>query len=158
MTSAMQAILSSWSIDPALTFGVSLCGVIYIRGWTILHRLTPALFPRWRLLSFLAGLVSFWLAVNSPLDTLSGLVLSAHMVPPLLLLMVAPPLLLLGAPVLPRLRGLPRSLARDGIAPFLHWMPLRKMAHLLMAPAACWILMATTLCAWHIPAAFELAL
>src|SRR5258707_15879722 len=32
------------------------------------------------------------------------------------------------------------------------------MAHLLMAPAVCWVLMSTTLCAWHIPAAFELAL
>jgi len=110
------------------------------------------------LLSFLAGLVSFWFAVNSPLDALSGLLLSAHMVQHILLLMVAPPLLLFGSPVLPLLRGLPRSLARDGIAPFLHWMPLRKMAHLLTAPAACWILMTSTLCGWHIPAAFELAL
>ena len=138
--------------------GLSVCGVIYVRGWTILHRLTPALFPRWRLLSFLAGLVSLWFAVNSPLDALSGLLLSAHMVQHILLLMVAPPLVLFGSPVLPLLRGLPRSLARDGIAPFLHWMPLRNVARLLTAPAVCWILMASTLCAWHIPAAFELAL
>jgi len=110
------------------------------------------------LLSFLAGLVSFWFAVNSPLDALSGLLLSAHMVQHILLLMVAPPLLLFGSPVVPLLRGLPRSLARDGIAPFLHWIPLRKMTRLLTAPAVCWILMTSTLCAWHIPAAFELAL
>jgi len=47
MTSAMQAILSSvvQSTRPSL-FGVSLLwGFIYIRGWAILHRLTPALFP-----------------------------------------------------------------------------------------------------------------
>src|SRR5882757_2028406 len=158
MTSTTKAILSSWSIDPGLALVLSVSGLIYGRGWTILHRLTPALFPRWRLFSFLSGLVTFWLAVNSPLDALSGLLLSAHRVQHILLLMITPPLLLLGSPVLPLLRGLPRSLARDGIAPFLHWMALRKMAQLLTAPVACWILMTSTLCAWHIPAAFELAL
>jgi cytochrome c oxidase assembly factor CtaG/ferredoxin len=158
MTSTTKAILSSWSIDPGLALALSVSGLIYFRGWTILHRLTPALFQRWRLLFFLAGLVTFWLAVNSPLDALSGLLLSAHMVQHILLLMVVPPLLLLGSPFLPLLRGLPRSLARDGIAPFLHWMPLRNVARLLTTPAVSWILMTSTLCAWHIPAAFELAL
>jgi len=158
MTSATKAILSSWSIDPGLTLALSISGLIYVRGWIILHRLTPALFQRWRLLSFLAGLITLWLAVNSPLDALSSLLLSAHMVQHILLLMVVPPLLLLGSPVLPLLRGLPRTVARDGIAPFFHSVPLRRMAHLLMAPAVCWVLMSTTLCAWHIPAAFELAL
>ena len=158
MTSTAKALLSSWSIDPGLALALSVSGLIYVRGWIILHRLTPALFQRWRLLSFLAGLVTFWLAVNSPLDAMSSLLLSAHMVQHVLLLMVVPPLLLLGSPVLPLLRGLPRPLARDGIAPFLHWMPLRNVAHLLTAPTVCWILMTSTLCAWHIPAAFELAL
>ena len=106
MTSTTHAILSSWSFDPVLTLGLSVSGLIYLRGWTILHRLTPALFPRWRLLSFFAGLVSFWLAVSSPLDALSGLLLSAHMVQHILLLMLTPPLLLLGSPLLPLLRGL----------------------------------------------------
>src|ERR1700722_12600705 len=158
MTETTKVILSSWSIDPGLTLALSVSGLIYVRGWAILHRLTPALFQRWRLISFLAGLVAFWLAVNSPLDALSGLLLSAHMVQHILLLMVVPPLLLLGSPVLPLLRGLPRPLARDGIAPFFHWTPLRRMADFLTAPAVCWILMITTLCGWHIPAAFELAL
>src|SRR5258708_21143906 len=119
MTSTAKAILSSWPIDPGLALALSISGLIYVRGWTILHRLAPALFPRWRLLSFLAGLVSFWLAVNSPLDALSALLLSAHMVQHILLLMVVPPLLLLGSPVLPLLRGLPRSFARYRPAPFL---------------------------------------
>jgi cytochrome c oxidase assembly factor CtaG len=158
MTSTVQAILSSWFADPALTLILAVTGFVYLRGWIILHRLTPALFQRWRLLSFLAGLTVFWLAVSSPLDALSNLLLSAHMVQHVLLLMVVPPLLLLGSPALPLLRGLPRTFAQDGIAPFLRWNPLRKFAHLLMAPAVCWVLMTTALLAWHIPAAFELAL
>jgi cytochrome c oxidase assembly factor CtaG/ferredoxin len=158
MTSTTQAILSSWSAAPALTLVLSVSGLFYVRGWIILHRLTPALFQRWRLVSFLAGLIVFWLAVSSALDVLSNLLLSAHMVQHVLLLMVAPPLLLFGSPALPLLRGLPRTLARDGLAPFLRWTPLRKFAHLLMTPAVCWVLMTMTLLAWHIPAAFELAL
>src|SRR6188768_1901235 len=98
MTSATQAILSSWFVDPAITLGLSASGLVYLKGWKILHRLTPALFPCWRLLSFFAGLVSFWFAVSSPLDAFAGLLLSAHMVQHLLLLMVIPPLFLLGAP------------------------------------------------------------
>jgi cytochrome c oxidase assembly factor CtaG len=158
MTSTTQAILSSWTMAPALTLVLSVSGLVYVRGWLILHRLTPALFQRWRLLSFLAGLMVFWLAVSSPLDALSNLLLSAHMVQHVLLLMVAPPLLLLGSPTLPLLRGLPRTWARDGMAPFLRWTPLRNFAHRLTAPIVCWVLMTMTLLAWHIPAAFELAL
>src|ERR1700722_13361488 len=158
MTETTKVILSSWSIDPGLTLALSVSGLIYVRGWAILHRLTPALFQRWRLISFLAGLVAFWLAVNSPLDALSNLLLSAHMVQHVLLLMVVPPLLLLGSPFLPLLRGLPRSFAREGIAPFLRWTSLRSFAHRLMVPTTCWVLMTMTLLAWHIPAAFELAL
>src|SRR6266404_3961155 len=134
MTSATQAILSSWFVDPAVTLGLSASGLVYFKGWNILHRLTPALFPRWRLLSFCAGLVSFWLAISSPLDAFAGLLLSAHMVQHLLLIMVIPPLILLGCPFLPILRGLPRALAREGVAPFFHWKSLRKAAHVLTAP------------------------
>jgi cytochrome c oxidase assembly factor CtaG len=103
-------------------------------------------------------LVTFWLAIASPLDAFSGLLLSAHMVQHLLLMSVAPPLILLGAPFLPLLRGLPRKLARDGIGPFLTWQPLRQIGNSLTHPLACGLLMAVTLYAWHVPAAFDLAL
>ena len=158
MTPAAQALLGSWSVDPVVTLGLSAAGLVYFRGWKILHRLTPALFPRLRLVSFLAGLLTLWLALDSPLDAFADLLLSAHMVQHLLLLMVIPPLLLLGFPFLPFLRGLPRGLARDGIAPFLHWPPLRRAAQVLTTPVVCWVVMVATLCVWHTPALFELTL
>src|SRR5437899_2836998 len=124
MTPATQALLGSWSVEPILTLGLLISVFVYVRGWLILHRLTPNLFTPWRLVSFLAGLVCFWVSVSSPLDAFSSLLLSAHMVQHLLLLMAAPALILLGSPALPLLRGLPRTLARDGIGPFLRWQPL----------------------------------
>src|ERR1051325_4653033 len=158
MQSVSQAILSSWSIDPKIAVGLGTAFVLYYRGWLILHRILPQRFSPARLLGFTLGLMTLWLAIASPVDAFSGLLLSAHMVQHLLLMSVAPPLILLGAPFLPLLRGLPRTFAREGVGPFLTWPALRNAANAVTRPAVCWVVMAVTLCAWHVPAAFDLAL
>lgn len=158
MSPISQAVLSSWSFDPMLVLTIiSLLG-LYLRGWLALHQTLPERFPPWRLQAFAGGLAMLWLAIASPLDAFSGLLLSAHMVQHLLLMYVVPPLILLGAPLLPLVRGLPRKLARDGVAPFLVWPALRRAAGTISHPVACGIVMSVTLLAWHVPAAFELAL
>jgi len=158
MSSVSQAILSSWSFDPKITLGIVAVIILYLRGWRILHRTSTARFPGWRALAFLAGLGTVWLAIASPLDAFSGLLLSAHMVQHLLLMSVAPPLILLGLPFLPLLRGLPRKFARDGVGPFLTWPAFRQVGHKITNPLNCWLIMALTLFVWHMPAAFDLAL
>ena len=132
--------------------------VLYLRGWRVLHRVLSDRFPVWRLCAFLGGVAAVLLALASPLDAFAGLLLSAHMLQHLLLLSVAPPLILLGAPLLPLLRGLPRAFARDGVGPFLVWPPLRRFGQALTHPVVGWLAMALSLCAWHVPAAFDLAL
>jgi cytochrome c oxidase assembly factor CtaG len=158
MSSVTQAILLSWSVKPGLAFILVVTSVIYLRGWLVLHRISPGRFPFWRLLAFIGGVGVFWIAIASPLDSLSSLLLSAHMVQHLLLLSVAPPLILLGSPLVPLLRGLPRKFARDGLGPFLVWPSLRKFGSALTHPTVCWLVMAVTLLAWHVPATFDLAL
>src|SRR6266705_2508263 len=158
MSSVSQAILSSWFFDPKITLGIVAVIILYLRGWRILHRTSPARFPGWRALAFLAGLGTVWLAIASPLDAFSGLLLSAHMVQHLLLMSVAPPLILLGTPLLPLLRGLPRNFARDGVGPFLAWPALRRVGNAITHPVGCWAIMAITLSAWHVPASFDLTL
>jgi cytochrome c oxidase assembly factor CtaG/polyferredoxin len=158
MSRVTQAIFLSWSFNPGLIFVLGVTSVIYLRGWLVLHRIIPNRFPLWRLVAFIAGLATLWFAIASPVDSLSSLLLSAHMVQHMLLLFVAPPLVLLGSPLLPLLRGLPRTFARDGLGPFLLWQPLRKFARTLTHPAVCWLAMAIILLSWHVPAAFELAL
>src|SRR5262245_14121286 len=158
MSPTSQAILSSWSFEPKIALGLAASLILYLRAWFILHRRSPNRFLVWRSLAFTGGLISFWFAIASPLDAFSGLLLSAHMVQHLLLMSVAPPLILLGTPLLPLLRGLPRKFARDGVGPFLAWPPLRRAGNAIMHPLNCWIVMAVTLCAWHVPAAFDLAL
>jgi len=158
MSSVFQAILSSWSFDPVIGASLAVSIILYLRGWLVLHRTSPERFPRWRLFAFTGGLVTLWLAIASPLDAFAGLLLSAHMVQHLLLMSVAPPLILLGAPFLPLLRGLPRKFARDGVGPFLVWPALRRVGNAITHPVNCWIIMAITLCAWHVPASFDLTL
>src|SRR5947199_10254780 len=115
MEDPANAVLSSWTIPFGPTVAILLSLVIYLRGWITLQFRVPFRFPAWRLLCFGAGLGTVFLAIASPLDAFSGLLLQVHMIQHLLLLMVAPPLILAGAPYLPILSGLPRTFAREVI-------------------------------------------
>lgn len=150
--------MTSWTFSPGVILVLLLTLILYWRGWRILRRTVPTRLPAWRFFAFLGGLIALWIAIASPLDAFSGFLLSAHMVQHLLLLSVAPPLILLGAPLLPLLRGLPGKIARDGLGPFLVWPGLRRVGHGVTQPVFCWMVMACTLCCWHIPAAFDLTL
>jgi cytochrome c oxidase assembly factor CtaG len=107
---------------------------------------------------FLGGIVSVWIALASPLDALNGILLFAHMTQHLILMSVAPPLLLLGAPAVPLLRGLPRSLVRDGLGPFFRVRLLQRMFHVLTDRVFAWFALNLAYLGWHIPQAYELAL
>jgi hypothetical protein len=78
MSPISQAILSSGSFDPKMTLAIAALLVLSLRGWLVLHGTLPARFPRWRLFAFAGGLVALWLAIASPLDAFSSLLLSAQ--------------------------------------------------------------------------------
>ena len=96
MSSVAGAALASWSVPFWATLGVLLAAILYIRGWWGLAYLRPTLLPDWRLVCFLAGLTSLWLAVASPLDAFATFLLTAHMIQHLLMMVVAAPLVLIG--------------------------------------------------------------
>ena len=91
-----RAIFDDWSPPIFLTTAILLTAILYIRGWFAIRKTRPALFPAWRLGTFLLGLAIIWLAIGSPLDGFADALLSAHMVEHLLLMSFVPPLLLLG--------------------------------------------------------------
>ena len=158
MSSAVLALVHSWSFPPWASFALLLTGTIYLRGWITLRPLMPAYFPTWRLAAFQAGLAVLWFAIASPLDAFANLLLTAHMMQHLLFMVVAPPLILLGAPAIPLLRGLPLWATRDALGPFLSWPLLQRFGYGLTHPAICWLLMAVAMLGWHTPAAYDLAL
>lgn len=154
----MQAAMRSWSIPPAATFVIVLAVVIYLRGWLLLRRAAVPFVPPWRASVFLLGMLTLWIALASPMDVLNGFVLTAHMLQHMLLMMVVPPLLLLGSPLIPLLRGLPVFAAREFAGPFLNWPLGKQIGRTLTNPIVALLLMGITMFAWHIPAAYEMAL
>jgi len=156
--SLIQAIGQSWTLPLWPTVGAVVTGVVYMRGWRLARRTRPRELPRWRAFCFLGGLLSAWIALASPLDALDQFLLVAHMTQHLLLMSVAPPLLLLGNPVVPLLRGLPRSLVREELAPSMNARGIRWLGRFVTNPIFGWIAMDLSIALWHVPAAYELAL
>ena len=158
MNSVAESVLKSWALDPSLLFLLTLTGLIYGRGWLKLRRQMPGRFSASQPLTFFAGLASIFFAVCSPLDAFANLLLTAHMIQHLLLMMTAPPLLLLGDPFLPLLRGLPASISKHWLGPFLAWKSLEDFGRRLTHPIVCWLAFVSATIAWHLPPMYELAL
>jgi cytochrome c oxidase assembly factor CtaG len=142
-----------WSIQLPLAY-VAIAAMLY---WVGGRGYRPGSHQAWRTASFLGGLLTIVLALDSPIDTYADQLFWVHMLQHVLLLTVAPPLILLGRPWPRMWRALPlksrtaigRTLARS------RWTaPLRALAR----PWPAWILFNLTFVAWHIPAAYNLTL
>ena len=158
MPDAFLGLLASWSLPPWASFSLFVTAIVYFRGWRLLRQTRPALFTPRRLGCFLGGLLALWIAIASPLDAFGNLLLTFHMAQHLLLMSVAPPLLLLSAPLVPLLRGLPRTLVREALGPFLRLRWPAAVGNFLTRPAFAWTLFNLTYVGWHLPASYELAL
>lgn len=149
-------IFAAWSLPLVPFFALLLLGVLYLRGWRLAMRTRPHELPTWRAVSFFAGLGSLWIALASPIDALDDFLLSAHMIQHFILMSVAPPLIVLGAPTVPLLRGLPRSLIRVFLRPLFGARWLQSVARWVVHPVVAWLAMNISYLGWHVPAAFEL--
>ncbi len=158
MQSVAVAALSSWNLDPRVIALLTFIGIVYARGWMRGRRIIRESVGTERITAFLTGLALIFFATESPLDSFDTLFLSAHMTQHLLLMMIAPPLILLGEPMLPLLRGLPKSWVKEGLGPFLTWAPLRRFFGWLTSPVVTWMIFAVSTVGWHLPLFYELAL
>jgi putative membrane protein len=115
----------------------------------------------WRIVAFYAALATIVAALDSPIDDLVDKLFWVHMVQHVMLMMVAAPLLVLAAPWLPIWKGLPLGTRRRLGSWYVHapgWRGVRRAARWLAAPLVAWILFNADLCAWHVPALYELTL
>ncbi|MGO9829499.1 MAG: cytochrome c oxidase assembly protein [Myxococcaceae bacterium] len=123
--------------------------VVYTAGFRRLQKAEPAAASGWRLAGFLAGLLSLWAALASPLAQLDHQRLFAHMLQHLWVMNVAAPLLLLAEP----LRTL-EALA-PGVCRALGTPRLRPLLRLLTHPLVCWLSGTTVVLLFHLPAVLQ---
>ena len=139
---------SAWSLEPLVVAALLLLAGVYWRG-----RSRSA--ARWQARSFTVALAALAVALLSPLDAVSGVLASAHMVQHLLLTLVAAPLLAISAPAAALLRGGPDALR----GPVRVWRRRSGGAvHLLRNPVVVWLLHVGTLWGWHAAVLYDAAL
>ncbi len=153
-----ESFFLAWAFPPWICITLELVAIVYWRGWLRIRKTRPTMFPVWRLVCFLAGIASIIIAVASPLDTFSDRLLFLHMTQHFVLMSLAPPLIVLAAPVVPILRGLPRSFVRPVLGPLIRTSWLRRFFRSLVTPGIAWMLMNVAFIGWHIPSAYEFAL
>jgi cytochrome c oxidase assembly factor CtaG/polyferredoxin len=158
MNPTLDAFLRSWPTDPWLTATLVAAVAVYFRGWRQLNRRDPQRWSAGRLIAFVGGLTAIFLALASPIEPFTTLLLQMHMLQHLLLMMVAPPLVWLGWPLFPLVRGLPEPVRRYWVVPLLRSRQLRRVFGFLTHPLVAWPLYVATTWIWHTPRAYELAL
>lgn len=151
------SLWTSWSLDPIALIGIPLAAYLYSRGLQSLGG-RRRFHDSWRPYSFYAGLFLLAVALLSPLDHLSDELFMAHMTQHMLIMMVGVPLVLLGAPILPVLRGIPRTIRRRVVIPTFQSLPIRFILRTLSRPLIAWPFFVFSIFGWHLPALYEAAL
>lgn len=114
--------------------------------------------PCWHPMAFASGWLVLVVALISPLDTLSALLFSAHMVQHELLMVIAAPLLVLGRPQIAWLWGMPRAWGQDLGRWWREAKGVRSLWHGLSTPLVAWSVHAAILWGWHAPALYQAAI
>jgi cytochrome c oxidase assembly factor CtaG len=140
----------SWSLSPTVLAGAAIALTLYVRRWRRVRRADPQRAghdaPVWRLCCFAAAVVVTLIALVSPLDSLADQVFFGHMVQHVLLLDIVPILAIV-------------SLTRVLLRPATRTVHrVERRAGVLAHPAFAVILYVAVIWAWHIPAAYDLAL
>lgn len=136
----------------ALLYGVGLSRAWSSAGWGKVISTTAA-----SCYSF--GILTLIIALMSPLDAVSDVLFSVHMVQHLLLILVASPLLVLGTPDMALLWALPKRW-RGGFGRFCYRLGgslSNEDGHSLI-PLLLALLATGVLWVWHIPSLYDLAL
>jgi cytochrome c oxidase assembly factor CtaG len=138
-----------WTLSPLVLLGAALAAVVYGRRWLAVRRSRSprraAEAPVWRLCCFMASILVALVALVSPVDALADQLFFMHMSQHVLLLDVAPILGILGFTKV-ILRPVTRAVGE-----------LERRAGRLAHPAFAVVLYVGVIWAWHVPAAYDLA-
>ena len=135
-------VMRWWSWEPITIALIAISAILYTIGLRSHRRV-------WEPIAFYAGLVTLLIALISPIDTLGGILFSAHMAQHELLMIVAAPLLVLGRPLIAFLWAMPAGWrVRAG-----------HMANsVVTGPFVATLLHAIAVWVWHLPSWYQATL
>jgi putative membrane protein len=143
---APHDLWTSWNWDPFILASLLLGAWAYV--------VDPRSRLSWRGVSYMAGLITLFIAFISPLDALSTALFSAHMVQHMLLIVVFPPLLVWGMSP----GGLASPLNKISNQWWRGTSWLKPVWRFLMNPSVVWTQNVLTLWIWHAPGLYQSAL
>jgi putative membrane protein len=142
----------SWSFEPEVVIPLAIVAVWFAIGVIRRHGK-----PGWsglQITSFIAGWLTLFAALVSPIHKLGSLLFSIHMTQHELLMIIAAPLLVLARPVTWFVWALPfRWRETSG-----RWTKKRQFAAMwsvMTLPLFVWLLHGSTLWAWHVPFLYD---
>ncbi len=153
----LSEVLGAWTWEPTALITVAVAVVLYTVGMARSAG-RSRLFPLWRRLSFYSGVSIVFLALISPIDALTDHLFFMHMVQHMMLTMAAAPLIMLGIPIVPMMRGLPRSFRRGVVGPIARNRAVRRVFSWLLMGRVAFVAFFGAMWLWHIPFFYNLAL
>ncbi|NOK83037.1 MAG: hypothetical protein GFH27_549301n230 [Chloroflexi bacterium AL-W] len=138
----------TWNFAPSLVFGLTFQAIAYLACIGPLRHLFPGSepVPKKLVLAFMMGLLTFFIALVSPIDRLGeSYLLTIHMVQHILITLVGPPLLLM---------GLPRWMLR----PLLYLPFALPIGRFITNNIFAFIVFNVVLIGWHFPVLYDAAL
>lgn len=151
VTETRASPFMQWPMSVDIVSALLVAALLYARGVRRM-RGKSLVAHRARHWSFYGGLVSIFVALQTPLDVISEHVFAVHQLQHLLLRGAAPMLLMLAVPAGPLVAGMPAAIRRALIAPALSSTAVRRTFRILAHPLVCTVLYVGTLYVWQLPA------
>jgi putative membrane protein len=150
----------SWNLEPSILIPIALTLFIYLWGMRNVWQRAGTWhgIDRRRLLAFFGALLALFVAFVSPLDALSEVLFSAHMVQHMLLILMAAPLLVMSDFPVAFLWALPRAWSQTLGYRFKQSQPISRAWHAINSPFFAWILFTLSFWVWHASTPYESAL
>ncbi|MAU11883.1 MAG: cytochrome C oxidase assembly protein [Anaerolineaceae bacterium] len=157
---APHDLWSAWQIVYPLTIVLLLSAWVYHRGALLVWRRAGrghGIQSR-QYLAFMSGLFAVAVALLTPLDALSDVLFSAHMVQHILLILVAAPLLAFGNAPYALMWALPRRAAQQISQWLLKSSIVKSNLQFLAHPTTAWTIFVIPFWLWHLPTFYQAAL
>jgi putative membrane protein len=152
-------VLRWWSFEPVVVTLLAVTALLYFGGVVRLWRAAGVGrgVGRLQMIAFAIGWLALFVALVSPVDTLGGILFSAHMVQHELLMLVGAPMIVLGRPLIAMLWALPARWR----SPAANWSQRDSVVaawHAITAPLVATIVHGLALWIWHLPSLYQATL